>query len=126
MAPPPERLGACHLRHLAATAPDAPGRAAALVALHDSMVVALWALDVARGGTTLADATARRRLAAHGAVSTQARLERIALARPVDAIAAGVAAAMLLDGQDLPGRARAWCALGDVPLDIAAQKLGGR
>ncbi|HEY8073532.1 MAG TPA: hypothetical protein VIF62_05470, partial [Labilithrix sp.] len=123
MTPPPERIAACHLRHIAASARTDAQRAVALVALHDSMVVALWALDVARGTSTLADATAKRRLAAHGAVSAQARLERVALARPASAIGAGLAAALLLDG-DLASRGRAWSAIGDVPLDLAERELG--
>ncbi len=122
MIPPPERIASCHLRHVASAATDPDARAAAGIALHDSMIVALWALDMARG-SSLAQTTAKHHLVGRSAVDAQARLERIALARPVAAIAAGLSAALLAETPDPPTRARAWSTLGDVPLDIATTEL---
>jgi hypothetical protein len=119
MAAPPERAPACHLRHLVATASDDTSRAIALAALHDHVVVAQWALDVARGQGALAQATNRHLLSALPDPDTMARLERIAQARPVMAIAAGELARALASAEDPAKQARAWNELGDVPFDVA-------
>jgi hypothetical protein len=123
MAPPPERVPACHLRHFVALAQDEVARAIALAAMHDHVVVARWALDVARGRGTLAQATGRNTLLATPNPDQQARLERIAQARPVLAIGAGEAVRILLASSDPMKQARAWNELGDVPLDVAAEAL---
>ena len=122
MAPAPERLVACEIRQdlARAAATDRAALAAMLTALHDHVVVAEWALDVVRGTATIQETTARRRLVARHSPDVQARLERIALARPVAAIAAGVTAVVLLEGGGNPvARARTWTSLGDVPFDAA-------
>ncbi len=122
MAAPQEREPACHLRHLVARAEDETSRAIALAAMHDHVVVAEWALDVARGTATIAEAQAQHRLLVPVMPDTRARYERFALARPVAALGAGEAAHILLMG-DPNARASAWNALGDVPLDIARREL---
>jgi hypothetical protein len=127
MSPPPERLAACEIRRdlARATVADRAALAATLTALHDHVVVAQWTLEVARGAATIQAATARHHLLARPAPDDQARLERIAFARPVTAIGAGVTAVVLLeDGGDPIARARAWAALGDVPLDPALAARG--
>jgi hypothetical protein len=119
MATPPERGPSCHLRHFVASASDDTSRAVALVALHDHVVVAQWALDVARGHRTLAEATNRHLLFALPSPDTMARLERLAQARPVIAIAAGELARVLASSEDPAKLARAWNERGDVPFDVA-------
>ncbi|MBX3230506.1 MAG: hypothetical protein KIT84_02765 [Labilithrix sp.] len=118
MAAPREREPACHLRKLAAGV----DQALALAAMHDHVVVAAWALDVARGAGAIADVEAKHRLLVPVLPDTLGRLERIALARPATAIGAGVAVRILAAG-DPAARAKAWSALGDVPLDIAEREL---
>lgn len=124
MAATIERAPGCQLRHLVAAAADDVSRAVALAAMHDHVVVAQWALEVSSGRRSLAEATKARPLFALADPDTQARLERIAQARPVMAIAAGQVAAILLGGEGDPAaRARAWNELGDVPLDVAEARI---
>ena len=123
MAPPPERAVSCRLRQTAAAATDAPSRAALLVAMHDHVVVAQWALDVARGSATVAQATGRHRPMSRPAPDVAARWERVALARPTVAIGGGLAAELLYGSGDPDARARVWIELGEVPLDVAEREL---
>lgn len=122
MVPPPERTSACRLRHTLAEASDEAANAAALVALHDHVVIAQWALDTARGGTIEAT-TAKHHTIARPSPDVTARWERIALARPVSALGGGYAAALLVRGDDPRARALAWSELGEVPLDVAERML---
>ena len=121
MAAPEEREAGCHLRHLVAVADDDAAQAIALVVMHDHVVVATRALDVARG-SSLAEAEARHRLIAPVMPDRRARLERIALARPVSAIGAALTVSILVDGEPRM-RARAWLRVGEVPLDVARTEL---
>jgi hypothetical protein len=125
MAPPPERAAACHLRLTVASAGDAPARTYALVVMHDHVVVAQWALDVARGSSTIAQTTARHRPLSRPGPDVVARWERIALARPTAAIGGGLAAGVIYEAGEAGAgkRARAWAELGEVPLDIAEREL---
>lgn len=124
MAVPPEREPSCHLRHLVANGEDDPGRAIALALMHDHVAVALWALDVARGEATIAEAEGRHGLLVPVLPDARARYERIALARPVAAIGAGATASALIRGGDPVRSARAWNERGDLPLDLLQQDLG--
>lgn len=123
MAPSPERAVACRLRQSAVAATDDASRAHALVAMHDHVVVAQWALDVARGTATIAQATGKHRPLSRPGPDVVARWERIALARPTAAIGGGLAADVLYATGDPGARARAWSELGEVPLDIAEREL---
>jgi hypothetical protein len=122
MAAPAEREPSCHLRHLVSNIEDETSRALAFAVMHDHVVVAQWALDVARGSATIAETQARHRLLVPMMPNTSARYERFALARPVAAIGAGETARLLLLG-DPQTRARAWATLGDVPPNVASREL---
>jgi hypothetical protein len=126
MAPPPERSAACHIRQMVGNAGDDAARAIMLAAMHDHVVVALWALAVARGTASIGQAQAKHRFVQPASPDLVARYERIALARPVMALGAGEAVRILELGGDPPAKAKAWSRLGDVPLDVAARELGGR
>ena len=128
MSPPPERIAACQLRQTVATASDATARANALVAMHDHVVVAQWALDVARGIATIAQTTGKHRPLSRPGPDVTARWERIAMARPTAAIGGGLAAGVLYDTdeREFATRARLWSELGEVPLDIAEREVGLR
>jgi hypothetical protein len=123
MSPSPERAVACRLRVNTASATDDASRAYALVAMHDHVVVAQWALDVARGSATVAQATGKHRPLSRPGPDVAARWERIALARPTAAIGGGLAAEVLYGAGDPGARARAWSELGEVPLDVAERML---
>jgi hypothetical protein len=119
MAPPPEREAACRLRQALSADDDGTARAAILVAMHDHVVVARWALDVARGVATITQATGKHRPMSRPTPDVMARWETIALARPTAAIGGGLAAGILQASGDPRARARAWTAVGEVPLDVA-------
>jgi hypothetical protein len=122
MSAPPEREAGCHLRHLVARSTDSRTRAVALAAMHDHVVVAGWALDVARGAATLSRAEEHHLRLLPSPPDSRARYERIATARPVAAIGAGITVKILCAGNDT-ARAAAWSAVGDVPLDVATELL---
>jgi hypothetical protein len=123
MAPSPERTVACRLRQSAAAATDDTSRAYVLVAMHDHVVVAQWALDVARGTSTIAQTTGKHRPLSRPGPDVSARWERVALARPTAAIGGGLAAEVLYGTGDTAARAHVWSELGEVPLDIAEREL---
>lgn len=126
MSPPPERAAACRLRQTVASADDATSRVFALVAMHDHVVIAQWALDVATGSATIAEATGKHRTLSSPGPHMVARWERLALARPTAAIGGGLAAGVLSATADHGARARAWAELGEVPLDVAERELSSR
>lgn len=122
MAASDERAAACHLRHRVGASATERDRALALVAMLDHLVVAEWALDVARGACALGEAEARHPAFLPLGPDARARYERLAIVRPIVAIAAGETTVILLAG-DPRLRAAAWSTVGDVPLDIAAREL---
>ena len=127
MAPPPERIAACQLRDtVAPRRPTSPRARYALVAMHDHVVVAQWALDVARGARddraddgppspAVATRPGRRRaLGAH----------RAAHVPPLPSAAVSRRACSSTRERPMPTtRARAWSELGEVPFDIAEREL---
>lgn len=121
MAPPPERAAICHLKHALDKADDASAMALALVAMHEHVVIAEWALDVLHG-STLEATQAKHRPMSLPTPDAGAHWERVALARPVAAIGAGLGASVLVAG-DPKARAKSWVALGDVPIDLAERLL---
>ena len=123
MLPPPERGPACRMRAVQTAATDDGARAMALVVMHDHVTVARWALDVARGASTIAQTTGKHRPLSAPGPDVTARWERLALAQPAVAIGGGYAAAVLYGAGDPEGRAKVWSELGEVPLDIAEREL---
>ena len=122
LGPPPERSFICGALHALHDAADEASRAAAAVALHDEAVVALWALAIhgSRGTGHMPDSAA---VIAHPFFGAQpdreARLVRIAEARPVAAIGAGLGAGLMV-GAKMTDR---WLAFGDAPLDVIQREL---
>ncbi len=123
-SPPPERDAACTEVHLAATATEDRDTFVTLIALHDHVVVALWALASRADGAPPSGELGHRLLAA-ATPETRARLARVAAVRPTHAITAGLAADMLARrGSDgLTRIARAWTSFGDAPLDIVEREV---
>jgi hypothetical protein len=121
LAAPEERESACHLRHLVAASEDAAARRIAFAAMHDHVVVAAWALALARG-TPLARAIANHALFGALGPAQRSRLERLATVRPLSALAAAETVRLLMAG-DPWERAKAWRSIGDVPFDVAAREL---
>jgi hypothetical protein len=121
MMPGPERSAACQLRH--AVRGNAQSDAVALAAMHEHVVVARWALAIA-AGSTLGEASAKHHLLTRPPPDALAHWERMAVARPVVAIGAGLAAA-ILGNEDVGQAAKSWDDLGEVPLDVAVHRVAG-
>jgi hypothetical protein len=124
LAPPPEREFICGARHPLHDAKHEVARAAALVALHDEAVVALWSLD-ANGAPSDAATQTSTAKGAHPYFGAQPvremNLRRIAESRPVAAVGVGLAAAMVIQ----EGVLERWLAFGDAPLDIVEREVVG-
>ncbi len=114
MGPPPERAAICGaLRALTEEA----SQSAALVALHDDVLLATAAVT--------ADPPPRTGLLSHPDDDVVDALRRASRERPVVAIGVALAAELLYGsetGADV--RLRAWRALGEAPLDIVAREIG--
>jgi hypothetical protein len=111
MTPPPERAAICGaLRAL--TEEAAP---AAVVALHDDVLLALAAVMPAP--------PPRTGLLSHPEDDAVDALQRLARERPVVALGVALAAELLYADEGADQRVTAWRALGEVPLDIAAREL---
>jgi hypothetical protein len=123
LVPPPERAAICGaLRSLdGADAGDA--RLAALAAMDLEVTTALWALAVHSAGVDPDRAQERTRPLFPPPPEREVRVLRLAVARPVVALGAGLAVEILLrhagsDVTDLRAPARRWLAFGDAPLDV--------
>lgn len=129
MVPPPERAAACGAVHVAAEAHDAASRLRALMALHADVVVALWAKAIHFGPDAPYHAARQWRPVMTLSEEREVRLLRVAAVRPVAAIGAGWAVAMLATGprgvDGIADRAEAWSGFGDAPLDVVATHLAG-
>jgi hypothetical protein len=121
LAAPEEREPACHLRHLVAASEDVSARRIAIAVMHDHVVVATWALALARG-IPLARAAGKHRLFGAPTPAERSRLERLAAVRPLAALAAAETVRLLMAG-DPWERAKAWRSIGDVPFDVASREL---
>jgi predicted transcriptional regulator len=114
-APPTERSGVCNVLTLAQRT-DA--RAAVLMALHDEVVVAGWALTPPSPRAHLGTMSVR---VDDDLADT---LKEMAAARPLVPVAAGAVAAFLYRSPpDASRLAASWQAFGEAPLDIAEREL---
>jgi hypothetical protein len=112
MGPPPERAAICGiLRALM----EEPVQSAALVALHDDVLLAAAAVT--------ANPPPRTGLLSHPEDDLVDALRRAARERPVPAIGVGLAAELLYATPGADARLRAWRALGEAPLDIVAREI---
>jgi hypothetical protein len=123
LPPPSERAPICGALHALHDPPDdGLSRLAALIALHDDAVVALWSLALHEAHATPALAAESAHLFLGAQPDHEARLVRFAAARPVAAIAAGLTAGELAASLDSDLAAR-WLAFGDAPFDLATSAL---
>ena len=118
--PPPERWAACQALAALVAARGDIEMLSTLIALHDATAIALWALAARADGMDPEHANERWRLLAAIPPERQVRILRAAVARPIPAIAAGLAAEMVTRGgvQDAPRAAAAWRRFGDAPFDL--------
>jgi hypothetical protein len=125
LAPPDERAFSCALLHATSDARSDEDELAADLAWRDAIVVARWAVST-HGPLRSKEAALRLgTLGAGESPSEAAALFRMAVARPLRAIAAGVAASILTreGGAHIRIRAQKWRALGDAPMDLVAPLL---
>jgi hypothetical protein len=114
MGPPPERAAICGiLRALM----EEPVQAAALVALHDDVLLATAAVT--------SNPPPRTGLLSHPEDDLVDALRRAARERPVPAIGVGLAAELLYTTPGSDARLRAWRELGEAPLDVVERELAG-
>jgi hypothetical protein len=114
MAPPAERAAVCGaLRAL--TEEGIAG--AAIVALHDDVLLSFAAIAVAP--------PPRTGLLSHPEDDAVDALQRLARERPIVALGAAFAAELIYGYGRSEERLRAWRALGEAPLDIVARELEG-
>jgi len=122
----PERAATCALRRAMAAldaSADPAARAAVLVAMHDQIVLALWAIDVA-GGRTIDQARGRRHLLSRPGPDVLAHWERLVAVRPAVALGGGLGAVILQGNGRWEDNARRWAlAVGDVPFELAFREL---
>jgi hypothetical protein len=112
MGPPPERAAICGiLRALM----EEPVQAAALVALHDDVLLATAAVT--------SNPPPRTGLLSHPEDDLVDALRRAARERPVPAIGVGLAAELLYATPGADARLRAWRELGEAPLDVVAREI---
>jgi hypothetical protein len=112
MAPPPERAAVCGaVRALA----EEPQPASALAALHDDVVFAMAAITTSP--------PPRTHLLSTPDDDVVDALKREARERPVVPLGVAFAAEIVLAGTHPDARARAWHALGEAPLDVAAREI---
>ena len=128
MAPPDERAWACSLVHSLDEARTDEEEIAADLAWHDAIVTARWAVST-HGPVRSPDVALR--LAQPREPLSRAERDRLfvlARARPLRAMAAGVAAVVLSKTGGAFARARAtrWRAIGDAPLDVVDELLTTR
>jgi hypothetical protein len=125
MAPPEERAWACSLVHALDDAHTDEGELAVDLAWHDAVVVARWALST-HGPVRSVDAAERLAQPMLALPPVQrTRLMRLARARPMHAIAVGVAAMILMKQGPAHASARAhkWRGIGDAPMDLIDETL---
>jgi hypothetical protein len=128
MMPPSERAPICGSLRALHEAADDVCRAAALVALHDATVVALWALALHADGVTPDRAIATAHPFFGAQPEREAKLVRFAEARPVAAMGAGLVADLLTRGaaataNDVRSAGALWLSFGDAPLDVVEREL---
>ena len=128
LEPPPERAFECTLRARVIAARTAADELDVLVAMHDAVVTAAWAVVLARGGDDVTIALATPKPVAPMSPTTEGRLRRFAAVHPVEALSRALAIEWLMRnglGQAAL-RAEAWRAFGDAPLDVIERELHPR
>ncbi len=128
LEPPPERAFECSLRARVIAAHTAADELDVLVAMHDAVVAASWALVMARGGDDETLALAAPKPVAPMSPTVEGRLRRFAAVHPVEAMSRALSIEWLLRNglAEAALRADAWRAFGDAPLDVIDRELHPR
>jgi len=126
-APPPERAAICGAARVAAESRGDAGDLAALIALHDDVVVGLWAIAIRASGEAPDRAATRYRPLGELTPEREGPLVRRAAVRAAAAIGAARAVTLLHrnGAEQLRARAERWLTFGDAPLDVIERELDG-
>jgi hypothetical protein len=128
MAPPTERAWSCSLLHALDDARTDIDELAADLAWHDGVVVARWAIST-HGPVRAVEAAQRRaQLALSFTPAETSTLMKGARARPLRAIAVGIAASIVTREGAAHARTRThhWRGIGDAPMDLIDEMLTTR
>ncbi len=126
VAPPPERSPVCGALRAIADANGPTEDLAALIAVHDAVVLSQWALAIHVDHRDAEQAPEGHSLLGDVPPERVAHLIRFAAARPVACLAVARMAS-LLDAEGAEGRkarAKWWLEFGDAPLDLVEKEMG--
>ncbi len=125
LGPPEERAFDCTMRARVIAAHTADENFDVLVAMHDAVVTAAWALVFARGGDATTIALAAPRLIAPLSPTASGKLTRFAATHPIESISRALSIEWIMRNGlgDAALRAEAWKNFGDAPLDIVDREV---
>ena len=125
LEPPPERAFDCAIIARTIAARTADDVLVVLLAMHDAVVAATWAVITARGGDATAIALAAPKLLAPLAPTEEGKLARFAATRPVEAIARALAIEWVMRNGlgEAVMRAEGFRAFGDAPIDVVDREV---
>jgi hypothetical protein len=124
-APPPERSAVCGALRMIAEATTESEGTAALVAVHDAVAIAQWALAIHIDDRDAEQAPEGHPLMGDVPPERVARLVRFAATHPIACIGVARMASMLdrHGKENRRARAKRWLAYGDAPLDLVEREL---
>ncbi len=125
LEPPPERAFDCALRSRMIAAKSANEVLDVLLAMHDAIIAASWAVVTARGGDATTIALATPKLASPLSPTAEGKLSRFAATRPVEAITRALSIEWVMRNGlgEAVMRAEAWRAFGDAPIDVIDREV---
>jgi hypothetical protein len=126
--PPPERAPLCGALRAISEAKTDTEALAALLAVHDAVAVARWALSIHLDDRDAAQAPHGQTLLSDVPPEREGRFVRFAATRPLACVAVARMASLLdMDAaESRQARAKRWLALGDAPLDFVAKEWAAR
>jgi hypothetical protein len=124
--PPPERSAVCGVLRAIAQAKTESDEVAALLAVHDAVVVAQWAVGIHIDGWEAERAQQGHALTGFVPPERMGRFIRFAATRPIACIAVARMASLLGGADGRRARAKLWLAFGDAPLDIVEREWGAK
>ncbi len=125
LEPPLERAFDCSLRSRVIDAHTADENLTVLLAMHDAIIAASWAVVLARGGDATAIALATPKPLAPMSPTLEGKLMRFAATHPIEAIDRALSIEWIMRNglAEAALRADAWRMFGDAPLDIVEREL---
>jgi hypothetical protein len=125
LEPPPERAFDCALRARVIAAHTAEENLDALIAMHDAVIAASWAVVLVRGGGAETIAMTTPRPLAPMSPTLEGKLMRFAATRPIEAMDRALSIEWIMRNglAEAALRADAWKTFGDAPLDVIQREL---